>query len=160
MTPKPKPHLRPVLPSDLPIFFQNEQDPDARHMAAFTSADPTDEEAFMAHWDRILADETNIIRTILVGDQVAGSIAKHEAFGVPEVTYWLGRPFWGQGIATAALSQFLDLVPNRPLYARAAKDNIASLRVLQKCGFTISGEDRGYANARGAEIEEYILTLD
>jgi RimJ/RimL family protein N-acetyltransferase len=152
--------LRPVIPSDLPIFFQYEQDLDARHMAAFTSKDADDEEAFMARWDRILADEAVIARTILVGDQVAGSVSKHEAFGVPEVTYWLGRPFWGQGIATAALSQLLDLLPTRPLHARVAKDNIASLRVLQKCGFTITGEDRGYANARGAETEEYLLTLE
>jgi RimJ/RimL family protein N-acetyltransferase len=62
-------------------------------------------------------------------------------------------------IATKALSEFLRLLKTRPLYARVAKDNIASIRVLEKCGFTISGEDKGFSNARGEEVEEYILEL-
>lgn len=82
-----------------------------------------------------------------------------EQFGTPEVSYWIGREFWGKGIATRALSELLGHVKMRPLYARAAKDNIASLRVLQKCGFTICGEDKGFASARGEEIEEFILVL-
>jgi len=40
-----------------------------------------------------------------------------------------------------------------------AKDNIASVRVLEKCGFVISGYDQGFANARGEEIEEVIMIL-
>ncbi len=79
--------------------------------------------------------------------------------GKPEVTYWLGKEFWGQGIATRALAAFLGQMTERPVYARAAKDNAGSLRVLEKCGFTITGEGKGFANARGMEIEEYILTL-
>jgi RimJ/RimL family protein N-acetyltransferase len=47
----------------------------------------------------------------------------------------------------------------RPIYARVAKDNVASLRVLEKCGFTITGQAKGFANARGEEIEEWILEL-
>lgn len=42
---------------------------------------------------------------------------------------------------------------------RDVQDNIGSICVLQKCGFTITGEDKGFANGRNAEIEEYILTL-
>jgi RimJ/RimL family protein N-acetyltransferase len=90
---------------------------------------------------------------------VAGSVASFEDFGQLEVTYWLGREFWGKGIATRALASLLAFQTTRPIYARAAKDNAASLRVLQKCGFVITGEDKGYANARGQVIEEYILTL-
>ena len=71
--------------------------------------------------------------------------------------YWLGREFWGKGIATWALTEFLVFEQCRPIYARVAKDNLASLRVLQKCGFVITGEDKGFANARGQETEEYIL---
>src|SRR4029453_19193159 len=74
-------------------------------------------------------------------------------------TYWIGREFWGRGIATQALAVLLSAVKTRPLYARAAKDNIASLRVLEKCGFTITGYERGFANARGEEIEEVVLEL-
>jgi RimJ/RimL family protein N-acetyltransferase len=76
------------------------------------------------------------------------------------VSYWLGRPFWGRGIASRALALFLELVQERPLFARAAKDNIASVRVLQKSGFIIKGEDRGFAHARGEEIAELLLRLD
>lgn len=150
--------LREVTKDDLPIFFEQQLDPDANYMAAFTAKDPTDREAFMAHWATILGDETTTNRTILFNGQVAGSVACYEdQEGRPEVTYWIGRPYWGNGIATAALHALLALVLTRPIYARAAKDNLASLRVLEKCGFTIVGEDIGFANARGKEIEEYLL---
>lgn len=153
--------LRDVIESDLPIFFEQQLDPDANVMAAFTSSrDPADRDAFMAHWTRILGDESNINKTILFEGCVAGNIANFELFGDREIGYWIGKPYWGKGIATSALAQFLQIVTERPLYARAAKDNIASLRVLQKCGFRISGEDKGFANARGEEIEECILKLD
>ncbi len=151
--------LRDVTDDDLPIFFEQQLDPDANYMAAFTSKDPTDRYAFMAHWARIRADETIINRTILCDGQVAGSVASFRDFGELEVTYWLGKDFWGRGIATRALAMFLEYQTTRPIYARAAKDNTASLRVLQKCGFVITGEDSGYANARGEVIEEYMLTL-
>ncbi|HEY7341218.1 MAG TPA: GNAT family N-acetyltransferase [Ktedonobacterales bacterium] len=151
--------LRDVIDDDLPIFFEQQLDPDANYMAAFTSRDPTDRDAFMAHWARIRADATTVNQTVLLDGQVAGSVASFEDFGQPEVTYWLGREFWGKGIATRALAAFLEYQTTRPIYARAAKDNAASLRVLQKCGFVITGEDKGYANARGEVIEEYILTL-
>jgi RimJ/RimL family protein N-acetyltransferase len=151
-----------VIESDLPIFFEYQRDPDANYMAAFTARDPTDRDAFMAHWTRILSDETNTIQTILFNGQVAGSVAsyKDEEFGELEITYWIGREYWGKGIATRALSIFVDLITVRPLYGRVAKDNIASLRVMQKCGFTICGENKGFAYARGKEVEEYILKLE
>jgi RimJ/RimL family protein N-acetyltransferase len=99
--------LRDVLEADLPIFFAYELDPDARAMAAFTSKDPANREAFMAHWHQILADPTTIIRTIVVDGQVAGSVLSYHDDGHPEVTYWLGKHFWGKGLATRALSEFL-----------------------------------------------------
>lgn len=155
----PKIQLRAIKPSDLPIFFQQQQEPDAVHMAAFTSKDPSDKHTFDAHWAKIMADETVVIQTILYGEQIAGSVLKYEMFGDLEVSYWLGKEFWGKGIATEALRQFLEILKIRPLFARAAKDNIGSIRVLEKCGFTITGEDKGFANARGIEIEEYVLML-
>lgn len=153
--------LRDVMTSDLPIFFEQQLDADANYMAAFTAKDPADREAFMARWTRILGDETSTIQTVLFNGQVAGSVLIYEdEEGRPEVSYWLGKPYWGKGVATRALLAFLLRVKTRPLYARAAKDNFASLRVLEKCGFTRIGEDKGFANARGEEIEEFILKLD
>ena len=151
--------LRNVLASDLPIFFEHQQDPIAVEMAAFTAEDPGDREAFDAHWTRILADETVVAQTIVYGGQVAGHVVRFERFGEPEVTYWLGREYWGQGLATRALAAFLANHPERPIYARAARDNGASIRVLEKCGFTITGYEVAYANARGQEIEEAVLEL-
>ena len=77
-----------------------------------------------------------------------------------EVTYWLGKAYWGNGIATRALSLFLDHVTVRPIYGRTAKDNIGSRRVMEKCGFTVCGEGKGFAYARGKEVEELILKLE
>ncbi len=152
--------LREVHAEDMPIFFEHQQDSEANYMAAFTAKDPTDQQAFMAHWTRILGDATTTNRTILIEGQVAGSVSSYEeAAGHPEVTYWLGKPYWGKGIATAALRALLAQVTTRPIYARVAKDNRASLRVLEKCGFTIIGEDKGFANARGQEVEEWLLQL-
>jgi RimJ/RimL family protein N-acetyltransferase len=152
--------LRDVLEADLPIFFAYQLDPDAQAMAAFTSKDPANREAFMAHWHQILANPTIIIRTIVVDGQVTGSVSSYQDDGHPEVTYWLGKHYWGKGLATRALTEFLAHAnPTRPIYARAVKDNIGSLRVLENCGFRIIGEDRGFANARGKEIEEFLLEL-
>ena len=151
--------LRDVVDADLPIFFAYQQEPTAVHMAAFTAKDPSDRAAFMTHWAKIRADHNITIQTILVQGEVAGSVLCYGPLGETEVSYWLGQAFWGKGIATAALQQFLGLVTERPLFARTAQDNIGSLRVLQKCGFVITGQDRGFAQARGTEIAEFILTL-
>ena len=151
--------LREVTEVDLPVFFEQQLDEDANRMAAFTVKDPADRDAFWARWKRILGDETIIKKTIVVDGGVAGHISSFEQFGEREVSYWIERRFWNKGIATKALSEFLGHVERRPLYARAAKDNVGSIRVLEKCGFVISGEDKGFANARREEVEEFILEL-
>ena len=153
--------LRDVTEGDLPIFFEQQRDPAANQMAAFTAKDPADREAFTAKWAKILGDETVTKKAILVNGQVAGSVSSFVApwSGQLEVTYWVGREYWVRGIATKALTAFLGHLKARPVYARAAKDNIASIRVLAKCGFTISGHDKGFANARGEEVEEVVLRL-
>jgi len=151
--------LRDVIDDDLPVFFAQQLDADANHMAAFTARNPSDRGAFDAHWAKIRVDDTVTIKTIVVDGRVAGHVLRFDDDGHPEVSYWLGKDYWGRGIATRALAAFLGQIQERPLYACAVKDNRASLRVLEKCGFTISGEDKGFATARGAEVEEYILTL-
>lgn len=152
--------LRDVIEDDLPIFFEQQQDSQANYMAAFTAESPSDRDAFMAHWEKILSKDTSSTKTILAEEKVVGHVLSFEQFGNSEVSYWLGREHWGKGIATIALAMFLDLVEVRPLYARAVKDNLGSVRVLEKCGFAIVGEDKGFANARGQEVEEFILKLE
>jgi len=142
--------LREVEPSDLPIFFEQQRDPEANAMAAFPARD---REAFDAHWEKILADDSVTTKTVLFDGRVAGNIMSFEQAGHPLVGYWIGKDYWGRGIATRALSDFLGHVGARPLYARVARHNVASIRVLQKCGFTVSDE----AMPSDDEVEEVIL---
>lgn len=151
--------LRDVTADDIPVFFDHLQNPKAAHMAAFTPKDPADREAHGAHWRKILGDASITTKAVLLEDDVVGHVASFERSGMQEVTYWIAQEHWGKGLATRALTAFLGQVRTRPMYARTVKDNAASLRVLEKCGFAISGEDKGFANARGEEVEEFILKL-
>lgn len=152
--------LRDAIASDLPIFFEYYRDPVAGYMAAFTSKDPANREAFMERWTGILKGEKNIVKAVLLDGHVVGQVLNYIYEGHQEVSYWIDRSYWGKGIATAALTAYLEQTQERPLYARAAKDNLGSLRVLEKCGFVRIGEGSGFANARGKETEEFILRLD
>lgn len=152
--------LRDLAEGDLPILFAQQLDAEANQMAAFTAKDPSDRRAFDDHWARVLRDESVFVQVIVWNGALAGSVVKYVEGAGPEVSYWLGREFWGQGIATRALAQFLSIVRERPIYARAAADNLASRRVLEKCGFRLAGHDRGYAHARGQIIDEVLLRLD
>jgi hypothetical protein len=103
-------------------------------MAAFPARD---RDAFMAHWAKIRADEALMTRAILLDGQVVGNIGSWEHDRKRLVGYWIGKSYWGRGVATRALSAFLGVVKARPLYAHVAKHNIGSIRVLEKCGFTM-----------------------
>ena len=152
--------IREVESSDLETFYAHQLDPAAIRMAAFVGQDRTDKVVFAAHWAKILSSALNTNRTIVADGQVVGHIACYPHEGHPEVTYWLGREFWGRGIATQALTLMLQLVVDRPIFGRAATDNFGSIRVLQKCGFKIIGKDQGFAIGRGEVTEEIILRLD
>jgi RimJ/RimL family protein N-acetyltransferase len=131
--------LRGVTEDDLPIFFEHQRDPEANRMAAFP---PRDRDAFMAHWTTILRDASGV-RTVLLDGEVAGNVVAFDYEGHREVGYWIDRAFWGKGVATSALRAFLAEVNERPIYAGVAEGNVASIRVLEKCGFTISEASAG-----------------
>jgi len=152
--------LSKVRTSDLPVFFENQLDPEANRMAAFGAKDPTDRKEFMAHWRKILGDPRNVTSAVLLDGHVVGHIAEFDLFGKPSVAYWYSHDVWGRGVATIALRNFLRLIQVRPIFARVAKDNVASVRVLEKCGFVACGQETGFAQARGAEIEELIFRRD
>jgi RimJ/RimL family protein N-acetyltransferase len=152
--------LREVRDDDLQVLFEQWADPVAAHMAAFTSPEHMDPDAFVRRWARLRADETVLNRAVVVDGDVAGTVGSWGEPGEREVTYWIGRSYWGKGIATSALTAFLSLDRGRPLHARVAADNVASRRVLEKCGFRVVATDRGVAEARGGEIDELVLRLD
>ena len=151
--------LRQVEDADLDALFDHMRDPDAVQMAAFTAENPDDRHAFDVHMARVRSSPGVTMRAITCDGQLVGSIASFPSGDETEVTYWIDRPAWGRGIATQALELLVQLVPARPLHARVASDNIASLRVLQKAGFKIIGTENSYAPARNRDIEETILRL-
>ena len=151
--------LKDTKVKDLEILFDFQLDEDASYLAAFTPQNRTDKTAYIEKFTRVISDETVNNKTIYIDDEIAGSIAKFEIEGEPEITYWIGKKFWGKGIASGALIQFLEIEKTRPIYGRVAFDNIGSQKVLEKCGFKKIGTDKGFANARGKEIEEFIYKL-
>jgi RimJ/RimL family protein N-acetyltransferase len=147
--------LRNIKPDDLPIFYEQQLDADATRMAAFPSRDRA---AFDAHWaTNILGNPAAINRTILVDGQVAGNIGSWPQGGVRLVGYWIGKEHWGKGVATRALAAFLQLVTERPLHAHVAKHNVGSIRVLEKCGFSVERVESG--DVAGEDVTELVLVL-
>lgn len=151
--------LRQTHKNDLETFFMFQLDKDANYLAAFTPKDPSDKDAYIKKWTRLLSDEKVNIRTILFQKEIAGSIAKYEMEGDAEITYWIGKSFWGKGIASNALKNFLEIEKTRPIFGRVAFDNLGSQKVLEKCGFSKIGTEKGFANARNKEIEEFVYEL-
>lgn len=152
--------LRDLSADDFDVLFKHQRDPLANHMAAFTAKDPNDRVAFEAHMGKILANETVVKHVVVLEEEVVGNIMSFMNGEHREVCYWIDRAHWGRGIATKALGLMLQQVTERPIYAGVAKDNAASIRVLEKCGFVVCDEGRGFANGRGEEIEEYVMRLD
>jgi RimJ/RimL family protein N-acetyltransferase len=146
--------LRDVTEEDLPIFFEHQRDPEAQQMAAFPARE---RDAFMLHWrEKIIGNPTGRKRTIVVDNCVAGNLLSWTAEGKRLVGYWIGREYWGRGIGTAALSEFLCEETTRPLFAYVAAQNRGSIRVLEKCGFRqIGGIQHGSDG-----VEEYLFQLD
>lgn len=141
--------LRDVSNDDLPIFYEHQLDPNATRMAAFPARDW---DTHMAHWHKILRDETVVTKAILMGGEVAGtsSVGNKTASGKSDT---------GSEVTTGARA--LPRSPShsscslwtRPLYAHVAEHNVGSLRVLEKCGFTVDTE-KHEGNA-----EEVVLLL-
>jgi RimJ/RimL family protein N-acetyltransferase len=144
---------------DLNTFFQFQLDNDANYLAAFTSKDPNDKKAYIDKYSMFLSDPTINMQTIKLDNIIVGSIAKFVIENDAEITYWIDKRFWGKAIATTALQRFLTIEKTRPIHGRVAFDNYGSQRVLERNGFVKIGKDKGFANARQEEIEEYIYKL-
>jgi len=153
--------LRNVRKADLPDLFDQQNDAGAHQMVGITSHEPDDREAYFNKWERILPDPDVNTRAILYDGRIAGNI---HCFLAPwsqkwEVGYWLGREFWGLGIASKALKQFLEIEKRRPLFATASAHNKASVAVLEKCGFEKIAKNKVVIERTGREIEEFAFRL-
>jgi RimJ/RimL family protein N-acetyltransferase len=147
--------LREVIEEDLPVFFEHQRDPEAVEMAAFPARE---REPFFEHWHRIMGDDELVAKTIVSEGEVAGNISSWERDGKRLVGYWLGREFWGRGLATQALAELVEELTVRPLYAEVSTTNVGSIRVLEKCGFTVVGTTTEQDEAFG-EIELLLMKL-
>jgi RimJ/RimL family protein N-acetyltransferase len=147
--------LRDVVEDDLAVFFEQQLDPEAVEMAAFPSRE---RDAFFDHWHRTMADDQCVLRTIVSDGEVVGNMLSWERDGKRLVGYWLGREFWGRGLATRALAEFVEELSVRPLYAEVATTNVGSIRVLEKCGFTRVGTEVEQTEDFG-ELELIVMEL-
>ena len=145
--------LRAVEPDDLEVFYRQQADPVANAMAAFPARDRT---AHEAHWRKLLADDSLMVRTVVDGGEVVGHVGSWVGDGARQVSYWIGRGHWGRGLATRALAELVAEIDERPLHARVAEHNGASIRVLAKCGFSIVGTHQ----EPGDPVTEVLLRLD
>ena len=153
----PAVRLRSVDERDLVVFFDHQADPQAVEMAAFPARD---KDQFAAHWARVRADDSLVARTIVVGGLVAGNIGSWQQDGQQLLGYWVGREWWGRGVATQAVALLVDELAIRPLYAHVARHNVGSIRVLEKCGFRRDRAQEATAPAPDDGIEELIYVLD
>jgi RimJ/RimL family protein N-acetyltransferase len=149
--------LRPTTRADLPVLFEHQADPVANQLA---SVPARDEEAFAAHWERLLADGRVRKLVIEVDGEIAGQVLVFDRDGRRELGYWLGRRFWSRGIASAAVTEALRQERSRPLHAGVVEDNLASLRVLEKHGFVRCGQTPFVDPASGAFRRGVLLRLD
>jgi RimJ/RimL family protein N-acetyltransferase len=148
--------LRDVVESDLDAFFEHQRDPEATQMAHFPARD---REAFDAHWRRILADDTLTTKTIVDEGEVAGNIGCWPQDGKRFVGYWIGRAYWGRGLATRALAELVEDLKIRPLHAWVVRSNVASIRVLEKCGFVLVASRTEHDEKLGEPVEELLFEL-
>ncbi len=144
--------LRDVDDADLEVFFEQQREEEAVRRAQFPSRD---REHFLMHWrTQVLGNSTGHTQTVTVDGEVAGNIVAWWQEGRRFVGYWLGQRFWGRGVGTAALSQFLQREQIRPLYADPFVGNTASVRLLERCGFRRVGVDHD------GDLEFVVLRLD
>ena len=142
---------------DLPTLFRFQTDAESNRLAAVI---PRDAEAFFAIWEKIFRDPAVVARAIEADGELVGSISVFKMDGQDAVGYWIAKEWWGRGIATRALGLLLKEVAIRPLHARAARSNGASIRVLERCGFVVTGYQHSGATERYLACEEAVLILE
>lgn len=155
---------RPLNAADLQTLFEFQADAASAQMAAFTSKNVNDRDAYMTKWQRLLNDPTIVARAIMWTQEssqavIVGSVGSFLVGEERNVTYGIGRQYWGRGFATRGLQLLVMEMTDRPLFARAASDNTRSIRVLEKCGFREIGREHFFAEARSQEIEETLFKL-
>ncbi len=151
--------LREVRPEDLDAFFDHQQDERANIMSAFAPRNPADRGVFDYHWNQLLSDENTTVRTIDADGEAAGALICDEHDGVADLSFWTAQEYWGRGLTTAAVDEFLAEYTRRPVRAHVPSDNAGSIKVLTRRGFVVVGEEKVFSNARAEVVTEQIMEL-
>lgn len=151
--------LRALKKRDADAVFAMMREPEGVRMAAFTTEDPDDRTSFDEWMSRHRASPDVEMYVITEDGDFVGTAGAFTIDSDREVTYWVRRAQWGRGIATEALRILVSREPVRPLFARAAAANLASIAVLTKVGFTEVSRDTAYAPGVAADVEEIVFVL-
>lgn len=153
----PAVRLRSVEDRDLDVFFDHQADPQAVEMAAFPARD---KDQFAAHWAKVRADDTKVVRTIVADGMVAGNIGSWQENGQQLLGYWVGRECWGPRRRDTGARPVRGRGVDPAAYAHVAVHNVGSIRVLDKCGFRRDRVQEAKAHAPDDGIEEFIFVLN
>jgi ribosomal-protein-alanine N-acetyltransferase len=157
--------LRPWQKDDAPPLARYADNP--RVTACMRDAFPSPYTIEDAH--RFIAIATspspNLFLAIEVGGEAVGGIGIHPLEdvyrGTAEIGYWLAEPFWGKGIATDAVHALVPIAFERTRVGRIQagifSGNPASMRVLEKCGFTREAVHRNAITKNGVLMDEVMF---
>ena len=80
-----------------------------------------------------------------------------------EIGFWIGEPFWNQGIISKSLRAFCNYLFSNyefnRLFANVFEGNDASKRVLEKAGFVLEGTLRKSVTKENKFVDQYIYGL-
>jgi ribosomal-protein-alanine N-acetyltransferase len=152
--------LRPLRDEDVEAVFQLESDTIGADLIALLPRVPGDRDGFELHWRRIRHDSSVVSRVIEVDGNFAGYTICFPLNGERQVGYWVERELWGRGVAGEALRLLLAELGERPLWARVARSNGASRRVLERAGFAMVATERVLAPRLGVMVDELVLRID
>jgi RimJ/RimL family protein N-acetyltransferase len=120
-----------------------------------------DAQAFI---ERVNRDSGELAFVIALDDEPIGACGLARLDGpAPDLGYWIGVPYWGNGYATEAARAVIDhaftALGQQALQAGARVTNPASRRVLEKCGFQWTGVGlyRIRALSSSAPIDQFRL---
>lgn len=107
------------------------------------------------------------ILAITLADEAIGGIGIHPQSDIhrqnAELGYWIGEPFWGQGIMTEAIRQMVEYGfahwPVNRIFARPFHTNIGSQRALEKAGFILEARLQGTIVKNDEVLDELIYAI-
>ncbi|MBQ9585973.1 MAG: GNAT family N-acetyltransferase [Muribaculaceae bacterium] len=142
--------LRPWHESDAETLFKWASDPDVGTRAGWPPHKSVEESLEIIRtlfnndttWAIVLKESGEAIGAMGYGPSCDCDLPARE--GEPLIGYWVGKPYWSQGICTEALKLMIEHIKEttdiKSLISGHFIDNPASGHVMEKCGFTATGE--------------------